>query len=128
MRAVARVISLTFKGKIMPERTNAFFRTKLINAVVICYINPVRGEYFGDRSWYKEGKVARQWKTEIEIYQDGHIVKFAVKGCDYHNITNKPAPIDRFLNFARTLPGARHVNFYDAQGPKPRAFLFQKVL
>jgi hypothetical protein len=112
----------------MSERTNEFFRTPLLNAIVICFINPVRGEYLGDRSWYVEGKVVFADKTRAIVNWKGYKTEFVVKGCSYHNITNKSAPIDRFLNFARTLPGARHVNFYDAQGRKPRAFLFQKVL
>ncbi len=114
----------------MSERTNKFFTIPLVNAMVIGWLNPVRGEYLGDRSWYVEGRIILSTKEQVIVNENGYKVTYIPKGYGpYHNITNKPAQIKRFLdNVARKLPGARHVNFYKTNGPKPRPFLFRENL
>jgi hypothetical protein len=120
---------LQHKYSTMPERTNDYFNIPLVNAIVIAWINPVRGEYFGDRSWYIEGRIVFSSTEKVIVNENGYGVTYTPKGYTYHNISNKKPAIDRFLNnVARKKPGARLVNFYDTRGKKPRQFLFKIIL
>jgi hypothetical protein len=113
----------------MTERTNEYFTIPLVNAIVIGWINPIRGEYLGDRPWYREGRIVSSNLTEVVVWENGYRVTYQPKGYYYHNITNRPECLERFLNnVARNLEGARHVNFYKNKGPKPRPFLFRMNL
>lgn len=114
----------------MPERTNEYFNVKLLNAIVIAWVNPVRGNYYGDRPGYVEARIVFSNKEKVIVNENGYGIIYTPKGYGpYHNISNKQGPINRFMNnVARKIPGARYVNFYDTEGPKPRRFLFKLPL
>ena len=51
------------------------------------------------------------------------------KGMKFHNIRNTEAKIEVFMNFARQLPNAGHVNFYfvtDTTAEYGKNFAFQR--
>ena len=105
----------------MSDRTNQFFTIPLVNAIVVAWIDPIReGEFIGDQSWYQDGRVIWETQKDIRIWKDGYKTRYLKKGYKYHNITNKPAQLNHFIEkVAKKLAGAQSVDFYDSKARRP---------
>lgn len=113
----------------MSERTNDFFSAPLLDAVVIAWEQRMPLHYAGNERWYREGRVIMSTRNEVRTLEDGYVVSYRPKGYRYHNITNKPAPRERFEGFVRSRrPGARVINYYDPRRKKGENFITQTKL
>jgi len=91
------------------------YNHKTLTGIVICWINGMVVDGF-DRSsqWYVEGKVLQSGTGHVIVMENGHQVHYDISFRKRRGITNRPASLFNFEKHARTIPGAKYINYYFA--------------
>jgi hypothetical protein len=99
----------------MITRENDPRRIQYAHAIVVCWINPVIVQENVSPYRYQDKQVLYSDKIKTVVYENGNRVEYTNQFCGpYHNVKYSQAGITKFETFARTLPGARKVNYYNA--------------
>jgi hypothetical protein len=85
----------------------------MLNARVFCFLDGFRMETVDvSASWYQQGKVVQSDKQHAIVLEDGYRVQYRIEQKKRNNIKNDVHSLLWFEKHARTIRGARYVNYY----------------
>ena len=78
--------------------------------------------------WYNEGKVLQSERHFVIAVEQGWEVRYDVQLRPRHNIPNTPNGLRKIEKHARSLPGARAINFYNPNKRRGQNFCYRENL
>lgn len=78
------------------------------------------------RQWNQEGKVLVSERHYVIVIEQGWKVRYDVQLRPRHNVPNTPSGLAKIVKHAKTLPGARAINFYNPNKKKGKNFCYRE--
>lgn len=89
----------------------------LLNARVVCWVRPQVIEQVSIyQGFYREGRILESTKQRVIVLESGSKTQYDVEFRKRQNVRNNVHSIASFEIHARTIPGAKFVNYYFENG------------
>ena len=99
------------------------------NVDIVLWLNASRIEAVDtSKPWNKEGRLLQSERKFVIVIENGYKVWYEVQLRPRHNIPNNESGLRKIIAHARSLPGARAINFYNPNQKRGQNFCYRETL